>query len=1221
MNIGHEHLVDGKYSFRDLVDLEQLQNLFESFSQASGYTTGLVSFPDQELLFGTGWRDICTKFHRVFPNSEIYCKKSNMMLTSCLKEHKMLNICHCESGLVDGATPIIIRGVHVANLATGQILFKEPDIEYFRKQGEEYGYDVEAYLEALKEVPVVSEEAFKKVMTFLSEMAVMLAEQGLAKLQKQEVLHQVQKSEENMRITLNSIGDAVITTDTEGVIVRMNPVASKLTGWKLEDAKGKYLNDVFNIISSETRKSSENPVERVLATGDIIGLANHTSLISKSGIEYQIADSAAPIKDDENNIVGVVLVFRDETEKYMIRKELKETAHFMNNVIESVQDGISIINPDLTVSYVNDVMKRWYSEGIPLEGKKCFKCYHNTEIPCDPCPTLRCFESGKMQKEIVCGFPGSEEIWLEIFCYPIKDVKTDEITSVAEFVRNITERRQAEDSLRDSEEKFREIIENASDAIFITDPTSGIIIDTNKKAEKLVGLPVDDIIGMFQMDLHPKEDADKYKRIFLNQLKNGGGLAIDETYIYNRNGYNIPVEINASVVNISKKKYMLGLFRDIRERKLAEEALRESENRYRDLFVQSADAFLIIKDKKFVDCNPATLRMLGYKNKTELLTCHPSKLSAEFQPDGRCSDEKADEMMSIAYKRGSHRFEWAHKRFNGEVFPVEVLLTAIPSKDGAYLHVVWRDLTEEKRAEEALNKSEICYQTLFESANDSIFLMTDEIFIDCNQKTLEIFGCSRSDIIEHSPVEFSPPVQPDGRKSEEKSIEKINATFNGIPQVFEWKHKKLDGTLFDAEVSLNLVKLSTGVFLQAIVRDITERKQVEQDLTNLQNYLSNIIDSMPSILMGVDINGVITQWNREACRITGITSQDAIGCQLEEVFPCTSLNRERVNEAMKTSQTLYIPRQHCIEDGETHYKEITVYPLTGKDVDGAVIRIDDVTEQVKIQELMIQSEKMMSVGGLAAGMAHEINNPLAGMLQTASVLNDRLTNLDLPPNQKAATEIGTTMDKINSFMNLRDVPQMLERINDSGRRVAEIVMNMLSLARKSDFTFIKYDLSELLDEAVELSSNDYNIKRQYDFRQFKIIREFEDNLPLIPCESSKIQQVLLNVLRNGAEAMQGDLNKDGVETPCFILRLALEKDNDMIRLEIEDTGHGMSGSIRKRVFEPFFTTKSTDQGTGLGLSVSYFIITENHGGLMSVESEPGHGTKFIIRLPLEREEV
>jgi len=265
--------------------------------------------------------------------------------------------------------------------------------------------------------------------------------------ERKRVEEALRKSEESLYTTLNSIGDAVIATDTDGNITLMNPVAEKLTGWTLEEARGKPLTKIFHIVNTQTKEPTVNPVKRVLESGEIVGLANHTALIARDGTEYQIADSGAPIRDDNGNISGVVLVFRDVSELYVKEQKLRENEQFLNSVFESVQDGISILDPELTILHVNRVMNKWHSENVPLEGKKCFKCYHNTDKPCKPCPSLRSLESGKTEMNVVQGLLGSDAKWIELYSYPIRNPDSGEITGIVEFVKDITERKKAEQEL------------------------------------------------------------------------------------------------------------------------------------------------------------------------------------------------------------------------------------------------------------------------------------------------------------------------------------------------------------------------------------------------------------------------------------------------------------------------------------------------------------------------------------------------------------------------------------------------------------------------------------------------------------------------------------------------------------------------------------------------------------------------------------------------------
>ncbi len=399
----------------------------------------------------------------------------------------------------------------------------------------------------------------------------------------------------------------------------------------------------------------------------------------------------------------------------------------------------------------------------------------------------------------------------------------------------------------------------------------------------------------------------------------------------------------------------------------------------------------------------------------------------------------------------------------------------------------------------------------------------------------------------------------------------------------------------------------------------TIKKQI-YDLSETRNYLSNIINSMPSIIIGVDTKGKITQWNNGAITVSGVESEDAVGFPLEKIYPPLAPEMNLIYEAIATRKEQFDPKRFSIVDGQHRYEDLTVFPLTANGMQGAVIRIDDITHRVKLEEMMIQSEKILSVGGLAAGMAHEINNPLAGIIQNVTNLENRLVNQSLAGNIKIAEETGLSLSLLNDYLEKRDIVRMIGLMKEAGSRATTIIANMLNFSRKNENIRSSENISHILDTAIELAEVDYDLKKSYDFKTIHFVKEYDDDLTLVPCEGPKIQQVLLNVLRNGAQAMSEHYEeckktKNDIAPPQFIIRTNNDHKNSMVCIEIEDNGPGMDKETEKRIFEPFFTTKPVGSGTGLGLSVSFFIITENHGGEMFVESTEGIGTTFTIRLP------
>ncbi len=412
-----------------------------------------------------------------------------------------------------------------------------------------------------------------------------------------------------------------------------------------------------------------------------------------------------------------------------------------------------------------------------------------------------------------------------------------------------------------------------------------------------------------------------------------------------------------------------------------------------------------------------------------------------------------------------------------------------------------------------------------------------------------------------------------------------------------------------AEISRKSVELEdVNRHLRA---SIVELRAKESDLSKTKNYLNNIINSMPSVLVGVDSAGLVTEWNAAAEKVTGIPAENARGKALDLVYPGLISQLEEVYKTIQEKKPYKAEKLMSWVNDETRYSDIMVYPLVTNGLEGAVLRIDDVTSRVRIEEMMIQTEKMMSVGGLAAGMAHEINNPIGGILQSVQNIFRRISP-DLQQNILAAKEIGMDLGSVRLYLQKREIFAFLEGIRDAGQRAAHIVSNMLNFSRRSHPHCEPTRLDLLLNNTLELAAHDYDLKKKYDFRHIKIVREFANDLPEVPCMPTEIEQVILNLLKNAAQAMMEQ--NDPLKTPQIILRLRAEGKSAII--EVEDNGPGMEEKIRKRVFEPFFTTKEVGVGTGLGLSVAYFIINNNHQGTMAVDSTPAVGTRFTITLPL-----
>jgi len=262
---------------------------------------------------------------------------------------------------------------------------------------------------------------------------------------------------------------------------------------------------------------------------------------------------------------------------------------------------------------------------------------------------------------------------------------------------------------------------------------------------------------------------------------------------------------------------------------MAEAALQQSEAKFKTLFETANDAILVRAGATFADCNPQAEKLFRCR-KDEIVGRTPLDFSPPRQPDGRLSSEKAVEYHEALTSGLSQVFEWAFVLHDGTTFEAEVTLHRDSSLPVDYSYATIRDISERKRAEAALKESEASYKTLFETANDAIFILNGETISDCNPQAEKLLGCAKNDIVGRTPLDFSPQTQPDGRLSAEKMVDEIQAAMNGVSQVMEWTIVRQDGTTFDGELSLSRGVTHGAAYLQVFIRDITERKRAKEAL-------------------------------------------------------------------------------------------------------------------------------------------------------------------------------------------------------------------------------------------------------------------------------------------------------------------------------------------------------------------------------------------------------
>ncbi|WP_432698427.1 two-component system sensor histidine kinase NtrB [Marinobacterium sp. YM272] len=383
-------------------------------------------------------------------------------------------------------------------------------------------------------------------------------------------------------------------------------------------------------------------------------------------------------------------------------------------------------------------------------------------------------------------------------------------------------------------------------------------------------------------------------------------------------------------------------------------------------------------------------------------------------------------------------------------------------------------------------------------------------------------------------------------------------------------------------------------------REVSEHVITTKMLKASQSYIQNILSSMPLVLVGLDRQGNITHWNSRAEQISGISSEEAIGQNLWSIYSDITVSPRHIEQALEKGEAITL--RHS-QPGSYHF-DITVYPLENYSEPGVVILVDDVTKRVIAENMLIHHDKLSSMGELATTMASDINTPLQGILFDLRSFQGVLESGKLlPPGTENSPESA-------------HLQELLKSASESGRKVESIIRNLLQFARGRSDKPQEANVIDIMEHAIEQARDVLVEPDTFPFTAVEIKRDYQDDVPMIPCYVTELQQVFLSLMRHAYQAMT-QKQAAGYRP---IINIFIGENYDALSIRIEHNGTGLTDEEQMYLFEPYVqSSDSIEQaatGAGKRLSLPYFVITEQHQGHMAVTSDPETGSTFHIQLEL-----
>jgi PAS domain S-box-containing protein len=652
-----------------------------------------------------------------------------------------------------------------------------------------------------------------------------------------------------------------------------------------------------------------------------------------------------------------------------------------------------------------------------------------------------------------------------------------------------------------------------------------------------------------------------------------------------------------------------------------EPSVREGEERLRGAFEYAGSGMALAKiTGEFLQVNPALSEFLGY-TPDELMTLG---VHAIGHPDNRpSSTDLLAQFLASGRRNAAYEREFLTKK--GEtVWALITLSTVLDAGHRATCFIVhFNDITQRKVAEDALQHSEALFRAIMNNMNDLVTVR--DLSYNCRYASPSYtrhLGYSPSELL-GTGVRMI--VHPADLVEVEQTFARVCNDQQARVLTCRCQHK--NGACLHVESGVSLLRESRGApdGLVVVSRVVEDRIQAATKLQAANAETELFLQSIPSILIGLDEEGRITRWNPTAANALGLSSEQVMGRRIDDcgIKWSQSEMKSEVNRWLQ-AETAYHGELRFERQGQTRFLGIHARPISTTEAGARRLLLTgaDITERKGLEVQLRQAQKLEAIGQLAAGVAHEINTPtqyvgdntrflrdswegIAALLELGRTLRQQAGKGVLSPELLA--QFDRLAEKADIDYLLKEIPAALAQSPDGVQRVAKIVQGMKEFSHPGSEEKREIDINKAIETTITVARHEWKYVAN-------VVTQFDKELPLVPCLIGEFNQVILNLIINAAHAIAPTVKEPSFDKGA--ITITTSHDEKWVEIAVQDTGTGIPEEIRSRIFEPFFTTKAVGKGTGQGLALAHSAVVNRHEGKIWFQSEAGKGTTFFIRLPI-----